>query len=164
MDKHKLMVARKMGLQKPIKPLLPTPEKLQDFIRLERDDCAPPPPLVQHMNIAIAETVACPPSPPEAHPIAIAEVGEPMMYTELSDVNFDESLILNVNFDESLILNTKFIDRDIVIKDHFFDTADRRRCKPRQAKPCNIVIDGTMTGERGVRENYKVVTSRILPI
>ena len=59
---------------------------------------------------------------------------------------------------------TKFIDRDIVINDHFFDTADRRRCKPRQAKPCNIVIDGTMTGERGVRENYKVVTSRILPI
>ena len=61
-------------------------------------------------------------------------------------------------------VSTTVIDRDIVIKDHFFDTSDRRRCKPRQAKPCDIVIDGTMTGERGVRENYRVVTSRILPM
>ena len=59
---------------------------------------------------------------------------------------------------------TTVIDRNIVITDHFFDTSDRRRCKPRQAKPSDVVINGTMTGERGVRENYKVVTSRILPI
>ena len=53
------------------------------------------------------------------------------------------------------------ISDDIVIKDHFFDTPERRRCQQRVAKPSDVVLDGTMRGEKGVRENYKVVSSKL---
>ena len=56
------------------------------------------------------------------------------------------------------------ISSDIVIKDHFFDKPERRCRKQRKAKPDDIQLDGAMTGERGVRENYKVIKSKILPM
>ena len=41
---------------------------------------------------------------------------------------------------------------------------ERRDRKQRKAKPDDIQLDGTMTGERGVRENYKIIKSKILPM
>ena len=55
------------------------------------------------------------------------------------------------------------ISEDVIVADHFFDTPERGRCKPRVAKPSDVVLDGTMRGEKGVRENYKVQTSKLLP-
>ena len=56
------------------------------------------------------------------------------------------------------------ISSDIVIKDHYFDKSERRRRKQRKAKPDDIQLDGAMTGERGVRDNYKINKSKILPM
>ena len=55
------------------------------------------------------------------------------------------------------------ITNDIEVKNHFFDTVNRARRKARKAKPSDIDLEGTMKGEKGVRENYTCVTSKILP-
>ena len=55
------------------------------------------------------------------------------------------------------------IDSNIKVKNHFFDSPKRRRRKQRKSKPSDISIQGTMRGEKGVRENFRVAVSKIVP-
>ena len=77
-----------------------------------------------------------------------------------ADMTAQESASTSHNYE---VAATCCITNDILVNDHFFDTQNRARRKARKAKPSDIDLEGTMKGEKGVRENYTCVTSKILP-
>ena len=77
-----------------------------------------------------------------------------------ADLTAQEAASISSSYD---VAATFCIINDIIVKNHFFDTQNRARRKARKAKPWDIDLEGTMKGEKGVRENYTCVTSKILP-